>query len=102
MLVLIALMAVVTWTARASFIMLGERVTFPPLLRRALTYVPPAVLAAIVAPALVQPSGTLLGPIDARLVAGAVAGLVAWRTHSIVATFVTGMVVLWTFRWLAG
>jgi branched-subunit amino acid transport protein len=101
-LVLIVSMAAVTWIARASFIMLGERVAFPPVLRRALTYVPPAVLAAIVAPALAQPSGTLLGPIDARLVAGAVAGMVAWRTHNIVATFVTGMVVLWAVGWLVG
>ena len=99
---LIVAMALLAFALRASFLLAADRLRLPPLLRRALTYVPPAVLAAIVAPALAQPSGTALGPIDVRLVAGLAAGLVAWRTHAIVATFAVGMLVLWGLTWLVG
>jgi branched-subunit amino acid transport protein len=62
--------------------------------------VPPAVLAAIVAPAIAQPSGAALGPIDLRLLAGAVAGVVAYRTRSIATTFVAGMADALGATWL--
>ncbi len=99
---LFSLMALVTLAQRASFIVLGDRVTMPPLLRRALAYVPAAVLAAIVTPALFRESGVGVGPVDVRLLAGLVAALVAWRTKSIIATFATGMVALWTLTYLVG
>lgn len=100
--VTIAGMALITFTLRSSFLLAANRLTLPPLLRRSLTYVPPSVLAAIVAPALAQPSGAGLGPVDLRLVAGAVAAVVAWRTRSIVATFAVGMAALWGLTWLLG
>ncbi len=93
-------MALVTFALRASFLLAADRLALPPLLRRSLTYVPPAVLAAIVAPAIAQPSGAALGPFDLRLLSGAIAGLVAWRTRSIVATFAAGMAALWGLTWL--
>lgn len=66
-------------------------------------FVPAAVLAALVLPALF-PSGdpvveALLG---ARFVAGGVATLVAWRTGSMMATIAAGMAVLWAVRFLFG
>jgi branched-subunit amino acid transport protein len=66
----------------------------PPRLERALRYVPAAVLAALVVPAVVAADGspTLLG--NDRLLAGAAAALVAWRTESVLATIVVGMVAL--------
>jgi branched-subunit amino acid transport protein len=94
-------MAVVTLALRASFLLLPENAELPPLLRRALAYVPPAVLAAIVAPALFAPGEVALGPIDARLPAGLVAIVVAWRTRSVLATLASGMGVLWTLTALA-
>ena len=42
-------MTVVTFALRASFLLLPPHVETPPLLRRALRYVPPAVLTAICA-----------------------------------------------------
>ncbi len=98
----IAGMALVTFALRGSFLLAADRTRLRPLVQRALRYVPPAVLAAIVAPALAQSSGAGLGPIDLRLIAGVVAGLVAWRTRSILATFGTGMVTLWGSTWLIG
>jgi branched-subunit amino acid transport protein len=94
-------MAVVTLGLRASFLLLPENARLPPLLRRALAYVPPAVLAAIVAPALFAPGEVAIGPIDARLPAGLVAIVVAWRTRSVLATLASGMGVLWTLTALA-
>lgn len=91
----ILLSGAITFSHRASFIMLGSRLKMPPLLRRSLAYIPPAVLAAIVAPALLVDSGVAVGPFDVRLVAMIAAGIVAWRVRSLLVTFVTGMALLW-------
>lgn len=88
-------MGVVTLALRASFLVLQDRVALPPGLQRALKYVPPAILAAIVAPALFAPGPTSLGPMDARLPAALVATIVAWRTRSVLATLTVGMATLW-------
>ena len=95
-------MGIVTLALRASFLLLQDRAGLPPLLRRALTYVPPAVLAAIVTPALFAPGTVAIGPVDARLPAGLLAIVVAWRTKSVIATLGAGMAVLWTLTWWAG
>jgi len=52
-------MAIVTYLARASFLLLPAGVDTPPLLRRALRYVPAAVLTAIWAPELALQKGVL-------------------------------------------
>ncbi len=99
---LFAAMGAVTLALRASFLLLQDRAGLPPLLRRALAYVPPAVLAAIVTPALFAPGSVALGPVDARLPAGLVAIVVAWRSKSVLATLGVGMAVLWALTALAG
>ncbi len=100
--ILFAAMGLVTLVARASFLLLQDRWTMPAVVRRALPYVPPAVLAALVAPALLEPSGRELLVADVRWIAGAVAVAVAWRTRSILATLGVGMGVLWLATALAG
>ena len=100
--VLLAAMGLVTLALRASFLLLPDRTTLPPLLRRALAYVPAAVLAAIVTPALFAPGEVALAGIDARLPAALVAIVVAARTRSVLATLGTGMGVLWTLTLIAG
>ena len=85
-------MAALTFYQRASFLLLPERVQLPPLLARALRYVPAAVLTAIWAPEVV---------VDAEhLAAGAVAIAVAWRWHKTFATIVAGLLALHLFAWL--
>lgn len=89
-------MGAVTLALRASFLLLQDRVTLPRPMRRALAFVPPAVLAALVVPALFEPSGVAtLGPVDVRLLAGVLAVGVAWRTNSVLATLGSGMAALW-------
>lgn len=99
---LIVLSGAITFSHRASFILLGSRLRLPPLLRRSLAYIPPAVLAAIVAPAVLADSGTSVGPFDVRQLALLGAGVVAWRTRSLLVTFATGMALLWVLAFLFG
>ena len=92
-------MGLITFALRISFIALAGRLEMPPLIKRALRFVPAAVLSAIVIPALVFREGTLeltLG--NEKLLAGALAALVAWATKSIIWTIVAGMVALWTLQ----
>ena len=94
-------MTVVTFALRASFLLLPPHVETPALLRRALRYVPPAVLTAIWAPELVfHGSELLLSLENERLLAGVVAIAVAWRTRLTFATIISGLVALHLFAWL--
>ena len=91
-------MGVLTLSLRASFLTLPERVRLPPLLRRALRYVPAAVLTAIYAPELLVQAGTIsILPGNARLLAGVVAIAVAWRLRRTFLTIAAGMLALHFF-----
>lgn len=94
--------AVGSFLLRLSFIgLFGYVDEVPPLLERALRYVPAAVLSALVLPGLVLVDGSLaLSPSNERLIAGAFAAVVAWRTESMLATIGGGMGVLWTLTYL--
>jgi len=84
-----------TFGMRFIFIYLLGRFDVPEMMRRALRFVPPAVLSAIVVPELVIQSGQMnLSLMNFRLLAGAVAVLVAWRTKNTLLTILGGMVVL--------
>lgn len=75
----IAGMALITYALRAGFLLAADRLALPGLVRRALTYVPSAVLAAIVAPALARPALDAGAQADLRLLATAAAAVVAWQ-----------------------
>ena len=84
-----------TFGMRLSFIYLLGRVDVPPATRRALQFVPPAVLSALVLPELLMPSGHLdLSFANHRWLAGLLAVLVAWRTRSTLLTILAGMAAL--------
>ena len=90
-----------TYLIRLSFVVFVPQERLPSIFRRGLTYVPPAVLAAIILPELALPEGTLdltLG--NHRLMAGVLAGLVAWRTKNTWLTILTGMAALWGLSFL--
>ena len=92
-----------TFGMRLSFIYLFGRFEIPALVQRALRFVPPAVLSAIIAPALFMPDNTLdLSLSNARLLAGIVAILVAWRTKSTLWTILAGMLALLVLMAVAG
>jgi branched-subunit amino acid transport protein len=84
-----------TFGMRYSFIYLLGRFELPETLRRALRFVPPAVLSAIVLPELVIRSGQVdVSLTNFRLLAGVVAILVAWKTKNTLLTILAGMVAL--------
>ena len=89
----------VTFALRLSFIALLGRTETPLFLGRALRFVPAAVLTAVVIPLLFYENGALevsLG--NARLLAGLVAALIAWRSKSILFTLCAGMATLWMLQ----
>jgi branched-subunit amino acid transport protein len=99
----VAAIGALTFLVRVSFIYLFGRVEeIPPRVETALRYVPPAVLAALVAPAFVDVGPTIPATLgNDRLLAGAVATVVAWRTENVVATIAAGMATLWTVGFVA-
>ncbi|HEX6412145.1 MAG TPA: AzlD domain-containing protein [Burkholderiales bacterium] len=85
-------MALVTFALRAAFLVLPPGLELPALFRRALRYVPAAVLTAIWAPEVLVK--------NEQLPAGVVAIAVAWRWRMTFATILAGLAALHFFAWL--
>jgi len=86
-------MALVTFLIRYTpFVASGER-EFPETITRALRYVPPAVLTAIIVPAVCIPTGETvqLTITNAYLVGAIIAGIVGWFRRNLLLTIVVGM-----------
>jgi branched-subunit amino acid transport protein len=97
----LAVAGLLTFAIRLSFVLLLARVAVPPILVRALRFVPPAVLSAIVASEVfVRDGAPDLSPGSPRLLAGAAAALVAWRTRNVLLTIAVGMAALWAAQWV--
>ena len=91
----IVLAGIGTYLFRASFVVLLSRVEqVPARVEEGLRMIPPAVLAAIVAQGIILDDGGLRGP-STWHVAAALAGLVAWRTRSVLWCLGAGMSTLW-------
>lgn len=87
----------ITFGMRFSLIyLLAEgRFEMPETMRRALHYVPPAVLSALIFPELFLHDGALdLSFNNARLLAGLVAIFVAWFSKNTLITILAGMLAL--------
>lgn len=57
-------MAVATYSSRVGFIGLARQFELHPLIKRSLEYVPVAILAALVFPAILAPSGAVDSPLS--------------------------------------
>lgn len=92
---------VTTFLIRFSFIYLFGKFHIPETVRKALHYVPPAVLSAIVFPELLLPNGAWdLSFENDRLLAGLAAVLVAWFSKNTLVTILAGMIVLFLLQFL--
>lgn len=92
----VLLAGLVTFLTRLSFIAVHGRVTLPEWFRRGLTFVPVAVLSAIILPELaVRDDALQLTLTNPRLLAGIVAIVIAWRTRNVWLTIAVGMIALW-------
>jgi branched-subunit amino acid transport protein len=94
-------MMVATFGQRASFLLLPAHIQLPALLRRALRYVPAAVLTAIWTPELLVQKGVIsLALGNERLLAGIVAIAIAWRFRVTFGTIIAGLAALHFFDWM--
>ena len=94
-------MAAVTFAIRYPVLALLGKVELPPVLLRALRYVPAAVLTAIVVPEVLMPDDELfIGLNNAYLIAAIIAALVSWRSKNLLLTISVGMVVFFLWRLL--
>jgi branched-subunit amino acid transport protein len=97
--VVMLIAGILTYATRLSFILLIGRRSVPPLVGRMLRYIPAAVLTAIIFPEILIRDGTLYLSIgNARLFAGLLAGVVAWKTRSAILTIIAGMATLWLIQ----
>lgn len=98
-LLMLIVIGAITFGFRLSFIALMDKLRLPPLLQRALRFVPAAALTAIITPELLIQNGAIfLSPMNVRLIAGAIAVIVAWRTKNTLLTIAIGMIALWVLQ----
>lgn len=90
----------VTFGMRFSLIYLFGRFQVPEMMRRALHYVPPAVLSAIIFPELFLRDGSLdVSLANIRLLAGLAAVLTAWVSKNTLVTIIAGMTALFVLQY---
>ncbi|WP_339513127.1 AzlD domain-containing protein [Pseudomonas sp. RL_15y_Pfl2_60] len=96
-------MTVITFGIRYSLFALPN-LSFPPLVRQGLHYVPTAVLTAIVVPGMLLPDGQnwQLALDNAYLVAGLITIAIAAFTRHLLATIGGGLLVFFLLRWAMG
>lgn len=96
-----AVAGLLTYLTRLSFILLAGRWQMPPVITRALRFVPPAVLSAIIFPELFYRNSVFdVSFSNLRLFAGIIAAIVAFKTRNILLTIAAGMVALYLLQWL--
>lgn len=88
-----------TFLIRFSFIGILGRWKPPVWVQRALRYVPPAVLAAIILPEVLV-RDLSVAPLSPRVLSALLAILVAWRTRSAILAIVAGMAALLLLQFL--
>ncbi len=92
-------LAIGTFLIRVSFILLLGKREVPPLLAKSLRFIPASILSALVVPQiLTRNNGLQISFANPQLLAGIVAGVVAWRTKNVLFTILSGMVVLWILQ----
>jgi branched-subunit amino acid transport protein len=91
----------ITFGMRFSLIYLFGRFEVPETMRRALHYVPPAVLSAIIVPELLIRDGSVsLSLENIRLLAGIIAIITAWVSRNTLLTILVGMAALLILGWM--
>ena len=87
------------YLSRLSFIAVFARRSMPPLLARALKFVPAAMLTALILPMIVVGAATA-GAVtfNPKVAAAVIAGAVAFFTRSSLWTIGVGMAALWLMQ----
>lgn len=95
---MILIVGALNYLSRLSFIAFFARREMPPLLARALKFVPAAMLTALIVPMIASPALAAGAGATPRVLAAVLAALIAWRTRSEMTTIVAGMAALWTLQ----
>lgn len=96
---IIGLIALGTYLIRLSFIQLMGDNRVPSILSRLLRFIPPAALSALILPAVLIRQGHWdVNLSNGRIVALAVAALLALIWKNTVLTIASGLIVLWLYQ----
>ncbi len=95
-------MAVITFLIKALIFILGDRIAFSAMLKKALDFVPVTVLTAIIVPMVLAPhgQGMELSWRNPQLVAATVAITVSAATRHQLATIMIGLSVFFGWQWM--
>ena len=89
----------ITFLIRFSLLYLFGKFKVPEMIQKALRYVPPAVLSAIIFPELFLYDGTFDASLEnTRLLAGLVAIVIAWLSRNTLITILAGMLALFLLQ----
>lgn len=94
-------MTVVTFSIRYILLALADHFTLPPVVQRALGFVPPAVLTAITVPAVLVPAGDIDFSLSNPYLVGALAAVGAgllFRKQTLLASISVGLAVFFLWR----
>ncbi|MGB5616322.1 MAG: AzlD domain-containing protein [Desulfobacterales bacterium] len=99
---LIAGMALVTFLIRYGLLPLSGRITFSPGTTRALGYVPPTVLTAIIVPATLLPDGHTLqfSFSNPYLIGALMTAVIGQLSKNLLVTIVGGMTAFVLWQWV--
>jgi branched chain amino acid efflux pump len=95
----ILVVGALNYLSRLSFIAFFARRTMPPLLARALRYVPAAMLTALILPMVIDVTPQGLDPHMPKVTAAIIATAVAWFKLGTLWTLGVGMAALWLLNW---
>jgi branched-subunit amino acid transport protein len=92
-------MAAVTFGVRYFLFALGERLRMAPWIEASLKFIPPAVLSAIILPAVLLPQGEWeISPSNPYLVAALATTAAGLMTRNLLATIAIGLLAFFAFR----
>ncbi len=94
-------MTVITFSIRFVMFAFAGKLSFPNWLASSLKFVPPAVLTAIIVPAVIMPNGLIdMSFANSYLIAGIFAFVIALTTKNLLKTIGLGMLFFLILRYL--
>ena len=101
--ILVIGMMLVTFGARYPVLALVSKLQLPEIILRALKFVPPVVLTAIILPAvLISDQKLQIDLNNAPLFASIIAAIISWKYKNLLLTIIIGMMVFWSWKNLLG
>jgi len=99
--IVFGIIAILFLLVKGMFLCFIPQSKLPPFFEKSFRYIPPAVLAALVAPATIYSrsvGGFDVSPV--KIAAGVISFGVALKTGNILITIASGMALLWIFSYL--